>query len=86
MRCVPAGRRVPSGCLSRAVYVRVEMDGPIPELVLVTARQSAADFAAGFCETTEPPRVALQYVPLLLEQIRAEVEHALIESATARQD
>jgi hypothetical protein len=87
MRCVPAGRRVPTGSCSRELHVRVDAEpGELPELVILTARQSPANFAAGFVETDEPPRIALQYVPFFLEQIRAEVEHALSVTTLARQD
>lgn len=77
-----SGRRVPSGRLDAEIHVRVE-PGAVPELVLTTYRQSPANFAAGFVESGEAPRVALQFVPHLLEQIRAEYESALTTDATA---
>ncbi len=72
---VPAGQRVPTGSCSRDLYVRVEAEpGQPAELVIVTARQSPANFGAGFTETGESPRLQLQFIPTLLEQIQAAVE------------
>jgi hypothetical protein len=76
--------RVPTGCLDATVGVHV-LDGPgVPVLVISMWRRSPAEVGEdAFIETAERVSLQLHYAPLLLEQIRKAVEHALTRADTA---